>query len=53
MKSIAASLVTAVALGASSVLGGPLQARGSDITPITVSGNAFWKGDDRFYVRGM
>ena len=51
MKAIAASLVTAVALGASSVLGTPVKRDG--LTPITVSGNAFWKGDERFYMRGM
>lgn len=51
MKSFAASLVTAVALGASSAFGTPVKR--DDITPITVSGNAFWKGDERFYMRGI
>ncbi|KAL1960568.1 hypothetical protein VTO42DRAFT_7147 [Malbranchea cinnamomea] len=48
----AASLLTAVALGTSSALGGLLK-RDSGITPITVKGNAFWKGDERFYIRGV
>lgn len=30
-----------------------LNARKSSITPITVKGNAFFKGNDRFYIRGV
>lgn len=50
----AASLAAVAALGASSVLAAPspLQAR-DDVTPVTVKGNAFFKGDDRFYIRGL
>ncbi|KAJ5336422.1 hypothetical protein MYU51_012161 [Penicillium brevicompactum] len=55
MKGTVASMATAVTLGASTVLGAAanLKARDSDITPITVKGNAFFKGDDRFYIRGV
>ncbi|CAG8898769.1 unnamed protein product [Penicillium egyptiacum] len=55
MKSSVASMATAITLGASTVLGAAtnLKARESDITPITVKGNAFFKGDQRFYMRGV
>ena len=55
MKSSVASMATAITLGASTVLGAAtnLKARDSDITPITVKGNAFFKGSDRFYMRGV
>jgi hypothetical protein len=52
MKLAAASLVTAVALGTSSALANAVK-RQSDITPITVSGNAFFRGNERFYIRGV
>ncbi|KAM5435585.1 1,3-beta-glucanosyltransferase [Microsporum canis] len=44
MKAAIATL--AVALGASSALAG-------SVTPVTVKGNAFFKGDERFYIRGL
>ncbi|CAG8936470.1 unnamed protein product [Penicillium salamii] len=55
MKGSVASMATAITLGASTVLGAAtnLQARDSKITPIKVKGNAFFKGDDRFYIRGV
>ena len=55
MKASVASLATALTLGVSTVLGAPsnTEKRGSSITPITVKGNAFFKGDDRFYIRGV
>jgi hypothetical protein len=55
MKTSVASMATAVTLGASTVLGAAadLKPRSSDITPITVKGNAFFKGDERFYIRGV
>ncbi|KAJ5465484.1 hypothetical protein N7530_009271 [Penicillium desertorum] len=55
MKSSVASMATAITIGASTVLGAAtnLKARDSDITPITVKGNAFFKGDERFYMRGV
>ncbi|KAJ5554975.1 hypothetical protein N7535_007418 [Penicillium sp. DV-2018c] len=56
MKTSVASMATAITLGASTVLGAAtnIQARkDSKITPITVKGNAFFKGDERFYMRGV
>ncbi|KAK4863737.1 hypothetical protein LT330_010472 [Penicillium expansum] len=55
MKSSVASMATAITLGASTVLGAAtnIKARASDVTPITVKGNAFFKGNDRFYMRGV
>ncbi|KAJ5780356.1 hypothetical protein N7457_005516 [Penicillium paradoxum] len=53
MKGTVASMATAITLGASTVLGADLKTRDSDITPITVKGNAFFKGDERFYIRGV
>jgi len=56
MKTVAATLVAAVAMGASSALGSvmnPIKSRASGLTPITVKGNAFFQGDDRFYIRGV
>jgi hypothetical protein len=55
MKASIASLATALTLGASTVLGAPSnpEKRGSSVTPITVKGNAFFKGDERFYIRGV
>ncbi|RDW74417.1 1,3-beta-glucanosyltransferase gel1 [Aspergillus mulundensis] len=47
------SIATALALSASSVLAAPKLAARADVTPITVKGNAFFKGDDRFYIRGV
>ncbi|RJE26844.1 1,3-beta-glucanosyltransferase Gel1 [Aspergillus sclerotialis] len=47
------TLATAASSLISTVLAAPsLQAR-DDITPITVKGNAFFKGDERFYIRGL
>lgn len=54
MKASIASLATALTLGASTVLGASIpEKRASSVTPITVKGNAFFKGDDRFYIRGV
>lgn len=53
MKASIVSLA-ALTLGASPVLGAPSTTEQRDsITPITVKGNAFFKGDDRFYIRGV
>lgn len=46
MKTTVTSVATAVLLGASAVLG-------SSVTPITVKGNAFFQGTNRFYIRGV
>lgn len=50
MKGISA-LATTLAL-ASSVVASPAKLKRS-VTPITVKGNAFWQGDQRFYIRGV
>ncbi|KAK5074807.1 1,3-beta-glucanosyltransferase [Lithohypha guttulata] len=48
MKNIAAILpFTALAAGSA------LQPRASSVTPITVKGNAFFQGNNRFYIRGV
>ncbi|KAL4932981.1 1,3-beta-glucanosyltransferase gel1 [Aspergillus undulatus] len=50
----ASTIATALTLSASSVLAAPQQlAARDDVTPITVKGNAFFKGNDRFYIRGV
>lgn len=48
------SFATALALSASAAFAAPnnLEAR-DDVTPVTVKGNAFFKGDERFYIRGV
>lgn len=52
MKS--SSLAATAVLAASSVLASPSSLRPrDDVTPVTVKGNAFFKGDDRFYIRGL
>lgn len=53
MKAGFISLATALTLGASLVQGAPSVEKRDDITPITVKGNAFFKGSDRFYIRGV
>lgn len=54
MKTTIASLATALTLSASAVLGVPSTVETRDsVTPITVSGNAFFKGNERFYIRGV
>ncbi|KAJ5887781.1 1-3-beta-glucanosyltransferase Gel1 [Penicillium taxi] len=50
---VTTSLATLI-LGASTVLAAPaIEEKRSSVTPITVKGNAFFKGDDRFYIRGV
>ena len=49
------TIATSLVLGATSVLAAPsnnIKAR-DDVTPITTKGNAFFKGDERFYIRGV
>ena len=50
----AAFLASSLSLALGSVLAAPstIQAR-DDVTPVSVKGNAFFKGDERFYVRGV
>ena len=54
MKASFISLATALSLGASLVQAAPsAEKRDSNITPITVKGNAFFKGKDLFYMLGV
>ena len=54
MKSSFASLATAIALGTSTVLAAPSNTiTRRDVVPITVQGNAFFQGHNRFYIRGV
>ncbi|KAE8353209.1 Glucanosyltransferase-domain-containing protein [Aspergillus coremiiformis] len=48
-----AAIATTLTLGASTVLAGPSIKARADATPITVKGNAFFKGNERFYMRGV
>ncbi|KAL2817271.1 Glucanosyltransferase-domain-containing protein [Aspergillus cavernicola] len=47
------TIATALTLSASSVLAAPNLAARDDVTAITVKGNAFFKGNERFYMRGV
>lgn len=47
-----ASVLSTTLVAASAVQAGPTK-RQSSITPITVKGNAFFKGNERFYIRGV
>jgi hypothetical protein len=47
-----ASVLSTTLVAASAVQAGPTK-RQSSIVPITVQGNAFFKGDERFYIRGV
>ena len=55
MKVSVASVAMAILLGASTVFSAAtnIKDRDSSIVPITVKGNAFFKGDERFYIRGV
>ncbi|KAJ4370323.1 1,3-beta-glucanosyltransferase [Didymella sp. IMI 355093] len=53
MKSVAiAAVAGALASAVAATPATPVQKR-ADVTSITVKGNAFWKGDKRFYIRGV
>jgi len=47
--------LAAVVVGATAALAGvtPLQPRSSGLPPVSVKGNAFFTGNDRFYIRGL
>ncbi|KAE8379798.1 Glucanosyltransferase-domain-containing protein [Aspergillus bertholletiae] len=47
------AIATTLTLGASAVLAAPSIKARDDVTAITVKGNAFFKGDERFYMRGV
>ncbi|EEP75440.1 glycolipid-anchored surface protein 5 [Uncinocarpus reesii 1704] len=53
MKTAVLSLVAAAALSVPSTYASVVSSRDSKITPITVKGNAFFKGNERFYIRGL
>ena len=42
-----------VLFGAISALASTLNPRTSSIKPVTIKGNAFFTGNDRFYIRGV
>lgn len=46
------SILTAAAVGAGSVAAGALKPR-ADLPAVSVKGNAFFAGNDRFYIRGV
>ncbi|USP78196.1 glycoside hydrolase family 72 protein [Curvularia clavata] len=45
--------VITAALAATAFAKPTVQKRDSKITPVTVKGNAFWAGNERFYIRGV
>ncbi|KAK3390108.1 Glucanosyltransferase-domain-containing protein [Podospora didyma] len=47
------TLVSALAAACAVQAAGPAKARATTITPITAKGNAFFVGNDRFFVRGI
>nr|AAQ88437.2 beta-1,3-glucanosyltransferase 1 [Paracoccidioides brasiliensis]ABA33783.2 beta-1,3-glucanosyltransferase 1 [Paracoccidioides brasiliensis] len=54
MKAIAASALTAAVLASSALAGKANSVKfKTNIAPITVKGNAFWNGKERFYLRGI
>jgi len=46
------SILTAAAVGVGSVAAGALKPR-ADLPAVSVKGNAFFAGNDRFYIRGV
>ena len=53
MKGLGIAGPICVAIGAATALAGALAPRDSKITPVTIKGNAFFAGNDRFYIRGV
>lgn len=53
MKGLGIVTSVSVAMGAITALAGSVAPRGSTITPITIKGNAFFAGSERFYIRGV
>ncbi|KAI9678057.1 MAG: beta-glucanosyltransferase [Caeruleum heppii] len=53
MKGLGALLSTTVALSASTAFAASVQLGKRATTPISVKGNAFYAGDERFYIRGV
>ena len=52
MKGLQSIISASFALGATTVLGNILP-RASSLTSVTIKGNAFYAGDNRFYIRGV
>lgn len=53
MKGFGALIPVSVAINAVTAFASSVVPRGSDITPVTIKGNAFFVGNDRFYIRGV
>ncbi|TVY64258.1 1,3-beta-glucanosyltransferase gel1 [Lachnellula suecica] len=55
MKAVNTLAFMAAAVSGVTAAGTPVLAQRATttVTPITVTGNAFWKGSDRFYIRGV
>ncbi|EXJ83244.1 1,3-beta-glucanosyltransferase gel1 [Capronia coronata CBS 617.96] len=47
------STLATLALGAAGAASAAVVKRASGVTPVSVKGNAFFAGDDRFYIRGV
>jgi hypothetical protein len=54
MKTGIASMAAAITMGASVAMAAPKQMQTRNtVTPVTIKGNAFFQGDQRFYIRGV
>lgn len=53
MKTFGTIIPIFVAVGASTALAGTVAPRDSTFQSVTVKGNAFFAGKDRFYIRGV
>lgn len=53
MKTFGTIIPIFAAVGASTALAGAVAPRNSDFQTVTVKGNAFFAGKDRFYIRGI
>ena len=52
MKGLGSILPTSLALGATTALAA-IAPRASGLPAVTITGNAFYTGTDRFYIRGV
>ena len=46
-------IISSLAFGATAVMASSIAERQSSVAPITVKGNAFFQGSNRFYIRGV
>lgn len=53
MKGFGTILPTVVALSITTIFAGAVAPRASAFPQVTVKGNAFFAGKDRFYIRGV